>query len=133
MEMNLKPINKQVVVITGASSGIGRETALRFAKRGAKVVAAAHGEEALQSLVRQIEQFSGDATFQVCDVADFEQVKAVADKAVREYGRIDTWVNNAAINVYATFEQATPKEFRRVLDLNMMGQVHGCKAAVAVP
>ncbi len=61
MEITLKPINEQVVVITGASSGIGRETALQFAARGAKVVAAANGEAALQSLVRQIEQLGGEA------------------------------------------------------------------------
>jgi NAD(P)-dependent dehydrogenase (short-subunit alcohol dehydrogenase family) len=130
MKITLKPINKQVVVITGASSGIGRETALQFAAGGAKVVAVAHGEQALQSLVRQIEQLGGEATYQVCDVADFEQVQAAARKAVSEYGRIDTWINNAAINLYATFEQTTPEEFRRIFDVNVMGQVHGCKAAL---
>jgi NAD(P)-dependent dehydrogenase (short-subunit alcohol dehydrogenase family) len=128
--MKLKPIQEQVVVITGASSGIGRETALQFAERGAKVVAAARGEQALQSLVRSIEQTGGTATYQVCDVADFEQVKAVAAKSVREYGRIDTWVNNAAIALYAPFEGTTPEEFRRVLEVNLMGQVHGAQAAL---
>lgn len=128
--MKLKPIKKQVIVMTGASSGIGRETALQFAKRGAKVVVAARGEQALQSLVREIKQQGGEATYQVCDVADFEQVKAVAAKAVREYGRIDTWVNNAAVALYAPFEQTTPEEFRHVLEVNLMGQVHGAQAAL---
>lgn len=130
MKITLKPINEQVVVITGASSGIGREAALRFAELGANVVAASNGEQALRSLVREIEGRGGKAIYQVCDVADFEQVRALADKSAREYGRIDTWVNNAAINLYATFEQTTPEEFRRIFDVNVMGQVHGCKAAL---
>jgi NAD(P)-dependent dehydrogenase (short-subunit alcohol dehydrogenase family) len=128
--MKLKPIREQVVVITGASSGIGREAALQFAQRGAKLVAAARNEQALQSLVQSIEQKGGQATYQVCDVSDFEQVKAVAAKAVREYGRINTWVNNAAIALYAPFEGTTPEEFRRVLEVNLMGQVHGAQAAL---
>jgi NAD(P)-dependent dehydrogenase (short-subunit alcohol dehydrogenase family) len=126
----LKPLDKQVVVVTGASSGIGRETALQFAARGAKVVAAAQGEEGLQSLVRQIEEQGGAAIAQVCDVANVEQVKALADKAVHEYGRIDTWVNNAAVILYAPFEQTTAEEFQRILDVNVMGQVHGAHAAL---
>ena len=69
----------------------------------------------------RIEKTCGTATYQVCDVADFEQVQALAAKAVREYGRIDTWVNNAAIVLCATFEQTTSEEFRRVLDVNVMG------------
>lgn len=130
MNIQLKPVREQVIVITGASSGIGRETALQAAARGAKVVAAAQGEEGLQSLVRQIEERGGVATAHVCDVADFEQVKALADKAVREHGRIDTWVNNAAIHLYAPFQHTTPEEFRRILDVNVMGQVHGAHAAL---
>jgi NAD(P)-dependent dehydrogenase (short-subunit alcohol dehydrogenase family) len=130
MTIRLKPINRQVVVITGASSGIGRETALQFAAKGAKVVAGAQSEQALQSLVSRIAESGGTATYQVCDVADYEQVQALSEKAVREYGRIDTWVNNAAIALYATFEQTTPEEFRRVLEVNLMGQVHGAHAAL---
>ena len=130
MTFSLKPINRQVVVITGASSGIGRETALQFAAQGAKVVVGAQSEQALQSLVRRIEGTGGTATYQVCDVTDCEQVQALAKKAVQEYGRIDTWVNNAAIVLYATFEQTTAEEFRRVLDVNLMGQVHGAHAAL---
>jgi NAD(P)-dependent dehydrogenase (short-subunit alcohol dehydrogenase family) len=130
MGIRLKPIHKQVVVVTGASSGIGRETALQFSARGAKIVAAAQGEEGLQSLVRQIRKQGGVATTHVCDVADLQQVKALADKAMREYGRIDTWVNNAAIILYAPFEETTSEEFRRILDVNVMGQVHGAQAAL---
>lgn len=128
--MRLKPINQQVVVITGASSGIGRETALRFAARGAKVVAAARSESGLESLVEEIRQNGGEAIYEICDVSDFDQIQKVAEKTVVQYGRIDTWINNAAVTVYATFEETTLEEFRRILDVNVMGQVHGCKAAL---
>ncbi len=128
--MKLKPIAEQVVVITGASSGIGRETALRFAERGAKVVATARSEPGLQSLVAEITARGGQAAYAVCDVADFAQVEHVADTAVRTFGRIDTWVNNAAVSVYARFEDTTPDEFRRVMEVSYLGQVHGALAAL---
>jgi NAD(P)-dependent dehydrogenase (short-subunit alcohol dehydrogenase family) len=128
--MKLKPINQQVVVITGASSGIGRETALQFAARGAKVIAAARSESGLNSLVEEIRGNGGEAIYEVCDVADFNQVQKIAERAVEQYGRIDTWVNNAAVTVYATFENTTLEEFQRILNVNLMGQVHGCKAGL---
>jgi NAD(P)-dependent dehydrogenase (short-subunit alcohol dehydrogenase family) len=128
--MKLKSIRNQVVVITGASSGIGRETALQFAQRGAKVVAAARSEHGLRTLVQEIERKGGNAIYQVCDVTNFQQVKALASKAAEAFGRIDTWVNNAAVAVYAHFENTTPEEFRRVLEVNLMGQVHGAQAAL---
>ena len=126
----LKPIEEQVVVLLGASSGIGRETALRFAERGAKVVVAARNEPALAELVSEITGRGGEAAYAVCDVADFRQVEAVADLAVRTFGRIDTWVNVAAVSVYAGFEETSLEEFRRIMDVNFMGQVHGAKAAL---
>lgn len=123
--MQLKPINQQVVVVVGASSGIGRETALRFAKQGASVVVSARSESGLQSLVEEIQGFEGKATAVTADVSEFEQVRAIADKAIQTYGRLDTWVHCAAINLYATFEQTTPEEFKRIVDVNLIGQVHG--------
>ncbi|HEY0459664.1 MAG TPA: SDR family oxidoreductase [Pyrinomonadaceae bacterium] len=128
--MKLKPINEQVVVITGASSGIGRAAALDFGKLGAKVVAAARDELGLQSLVEEIRADGGEAIFKVCDVADFSQVTEVAQAAVERFGRIDTWVNNAAVLLFAKFEDTTTDEFRRLMEVNFMGQVHGCKAAL---
>ena len=101
--MKLKPLSDQVVVIVGASSGIGRETALRFAERGSKVVVAARSEPGLTSLVNEIEARGGQGAYAVCDVSDFEQVKAVAETAVQTFGCIDTWVNVAAVSVYARF------------------------------
>ena len=128
--MQLKPINQQVVAVVGASSGIGRETALQFAKRGAKVVVAARSEPGLLSLVDEIRRNGCDATYILADVSDFEQVKAIADKTVEVYGRLDTWVHAPSNNVFATFDNIKPEEFKRVIDVSLMGQVYGAMAAL---
>jgi NAD(P)-dependent dehydrogenase (short-subunit alcohol dehydrogenase family) len=128
--MQLKAVEEQVVALMGASSGIGRETALRFARRGAKVVVSARSEEGLGSLVEQIRGEGGEAIAVPADTSEFDQVKAVADRAVEEYGRLDTWVHLAAVGLFATFEQTTPEEFARVIDVNLMGQVYGAMAAL---
>ncbi len=128
--MQLKPIAQQVVVVVGASSGIGRETALRFAKHGANVVVAARSEPGLASLVDEIRRAGGEATAITADVAEFAQVQAVADRAVQEYGRIDTWVQLASVAVWGTFEQTTPAEFKRIIDVNLTGQAYGAMAAL---
>jgi NAD(P)-dependent dehydrogenase (short-subunit alcohol dehydrogenase family) len=130
MMMRLKPVEEQVVVVMGASSGIGRETALRFAERGARVVVSARGKEGLDSLAEEIRREDGEATPVVADTSEYEQVKAVADRAVEEYGRLDSWVHLAAVGLFATFEQTTPEEFERVIDVNLMGQVYGAMAAL---
>jgi NAD(P)-dependent dehydrogenase (short-subunit alcohol dehydrogenase family) len=129
--MGLKPIDQQVVVLVGASSGIGREAALRFARRGAKVVVSARGEEGLDTLVDEIKRDGGEAIAVTADVAHFDQVQAIAERAVEHFGRIDTWVHLAGIGLFATFEQTTPEEFKRVIEVNLLGQVHG--AMVALP
>ncbi|MEH2283460.1 MAG: SDR family oxidoreductase [Nostoc sp.] len=128
--MQLKPINQQVVSVVGASSGIGRITALEFARRGAKVVVSARSESKLKSLVEEIRGFGGEATFYVADVEVFEQVKAIADKTVEVYGRLDTWVHVAAIGIFATFDNTTPEEFKHLIDVNLLGQVYGAMAAL---
>jgi len=129
--MQLKPIADQIVVIVGASSGIGRDAALRFAKQGAKVVVSARSESGLLSLVENIKQLGGDGIAVTADVSVFEQVQEIADRAIAAYGRIDTWVHAAATAVFSTFEHLTPEEFKRVIDVNLMGQVYG--AMVALP
>jgi NAD(P)-dependent dehydrogenase (short-subunit alcohol dehydrogenase family) len=128
--VQLKPVEEQVVALMGASSGIGRETALRFAERGARVVVSARSEEGLNSLVEEVRDKGGQATAIPAEVTDFEQVKAVANAAVEKYGRLDTWVHLAAVGLFATFEQTTPEEFERVIDVNLMGQVYGAMAAL---
>lgn len=129
--MKLKPIEQQVVAVVGASSGIGRETALQFAKRNAKVVVSARTESGLASLVEEITALGGDAIAIPADVAEFDQVKSIVDKTIARYGRLDTWVHAAGTGIIAPFEQVTPEEFKRVIDVNLMGSVYG--AMVAMP
>jgi NAD(P)-dependent dehydrogenase (short-subunit alcohol dehydrogenase family) len=129
--VHLKPIEQQVVVLVGASSGIGREAALQFAQRGAQVIVAARSEAGLLSLTEEIERAGGEASYITADVSDFQQVKAIADKALERYGRIDTWVQAAGTGLVAPFKDITPEEFQRVIDVNLMGQVYG--AMVALP
>src|SRR5215208_2454860 len=128
--MQLKPIEEQVVVLMGASSGIGRETALRFAERGARLVVSARSEKGLASLVEEIQDKGGEAVAIPAEGSEFEQVKAVADGAVEAYGRLDTWIHLAAVLLVASYEDTTPEEFGRVIDVNLMGQVYGAMAAL---
>lgn len=128
--MQLKPIDRQVVAIVGASSGIGRETAIRFAQKGAKVVVSARSKPGLESLITEIKNFGGEAIAVIADVADFQQVKAIADRAVEQYGRLDTWVHLSATGIIAQFDEITPEEFKRVIDVNLTGQAYGAMAAL---
>lgn len=125
-----RPLRDQVVVITGASSGIGRETTLQLARRGARLTAIARGTEALQSLVGEVERIGGEIHTVAADVADWPAIERAAAETVERFGRIDTWVNNAAVSVYATIEGLTIDEFHRVTGVNYLGQVHGVKAAL---
>jgi NAD(P)-dependent dehydrogenase (short-subunit alcohol dehydrogenase family) len=125
-----RPLAEQVVVVTGAGSGIGRETARTFAVHGARVVAAARSPRALDSLVAEVERLGAEGLAVPTDVADHGQVEALAARAVERFGRIDTWVNNAAVSTYGTVEQMTPEELRRVIEVDLLGQVFGMKAAL---
>jgi NAD(P)-dependent dehydrogenase (short-subunit alcohol dehydrogenase family) len=130
MMVRLTPVAEQSVVITGASSGIGRVTALRFARGGARVTVAARNARALDQLVEQIEHEGGEALAVPTDVAVEAQVQALAERAAGRFGGIDTWVNNAGVSMYAPFDEVTSEEFRRVIDVNFFGQVYGCRAAL---
>jgi NAD(P)-dependent dehydrogenase (short-subunit alcohol dehydrogenase family) len=125
-----RPIRQQVVVITGASSGIGREAVLQFAQRRARITAMARGRQGLETLVAEVERMGSEIHIVVGDVADWPAVERAAAQTAERFGRIDTWVNNAAVSVYATIEQLTVEEFRRVTEVNYLGQVHGVKAAL---
>ena len=129
MEINLKPAGAQVIVVFGASSGIGRLTALEFAKKGAKVCAAARSEAGLKSLISEIEENGGEAFYVTADAAKFEQVKAVAEKTVERYGRLDTWIHSAAAFLFAPFNETEPEEYERLIEVNLLGQIYGAKAA----
>ena len=136
MRIKLKLISEQAVVVFGASSGIGRQTALDFAKRGAKVCIAARSEAGLYSLVEEIYEIKRkyqnncEAFAVVAEAADFDQVRAVAEATVEQFGRIDTWVHSAATFLFASFERIEPEEFRRLIEVNLLGQVHGAMAAL---
>jgi short-subunit dehydrogenase len=125
-----RPIRDQIVVITGASSGIGRETALMFGERGATVVLAARNETALASVAKEVERIGGRASAVVTDVARWEQVERLARQAAERFGRIDTWVNNAGVSTYATVEELTVAEIERVIQVNLLGEIYGMKAAL---
>jgi NAD(P)-dependent dehydrogenase (short-subunit alcohol dehydrogenase family) len=125
-----RPLAEQVVVITGASSGIGRATALELARRGARVVCAARTEPALDSVVAEITAAGGQALAVPTDVADPAAVRALATAAEDRFGRIDTWVNNAAVTVWGRVEDISDEEFDRVMRVNFLGQVHGVHAVL---
>jgi len=126
----MKPVSEQVVVITGASSGIGRASALAFGARGASVVLAARNREALEHVAAQIEAGGGKAHVVVTDVSVWAQVERLAAEAISRFGRIDTWLNNAAVNEHASVVDMTIEELDRIIQVNLMGQIYGVKAAL---
>lgn len=125
-----QPVNEQVVVITGASSGIGRAAALEFGRRGAKLVLAARNGEALHDLAAEIGAAGGEAQVVVTDVARREDVDRLAAEAVTRFGRIDTWVNNAAVVVYGTVLDTPVEEMEQIIQVNLLGQIYGMKAVL---
>jgi NAD(P)-dependent dehydrogenase (short-subunit alcohol dehydrogenase family) len=128
--MEKKPLREQVVVVTGASTGLGRAIARGAGAGGAKVVLAARNEEALANGVGEIEQAGSEALAVPTDVADLAQVRNLVDRAVERFGRIDTFVANAMVTVYAEAADLEPDELRRVMDVNFFGVVNGYWAAL---
>jgi NAD(P)-dependent dehydrogenase (short-subunit alcohol dehydrogenase family) len=120
----------EVVVVTGASAGVGRAVAHAFARRGARVCLVARGLEGLEEARREVESLGGTALVAQADVADHEQVDAAAERCERELGPIDVWVNNAMATVFARFTDVTPEEYRRATEVTYLGAVHGTMAAL---
>ncbi len=120
----------QVVVVTGASGGIGRAVARAFGARQARVALLARGEKGLQEAAADVTRNGGTALEIPTDVADFAQVEAAAERAEKELGPIDVWVNVAFTSVFAPFDQIEPDEFRRVTEVSYLGYVHGTMAAL---
>ena len=125
-----RKLDSAVVVITGASSGIGRATGLGFAERGARVVLAARRVGALEELARQCEAAGGQALAVATDVTDQAAVAELARRAVERFGRIDVWVNNAGVYLLGSLEATPPEAFRQVLETNFFGYVHGARAVL---
>ena len=128
--MRKKPIGEQVVVVTGASSGLGRAIARAAGERGAKVVVTARNAEALDNCVAEIEAAGSEALAVPGDCAVQDEVGRVVEQVVDRFGRIDTYVANAIVTVYAETYRYAPEELRRVMDVNFFGQVYGYWAAL---
>src|SRR5690242_8095449 len=119
-----------VVVITGASGGIGRATARRFAEDGAKIALLARGEAGLEGVATEIRELGGKALVLPTDVADPQQVEAAAQRAEDELGPIDVWINDAMATIYAEFLDVEPDEYRRATDVTYHGMVWGTRTAL---
>jgi NADP-dependent 3-hydroxy acid dehydrogenase YdfG len=130
MAIRLKPVSEQVMVITGASSGIGLATAKAAAAAGAKVVLAARSRDALAQAVDEIKQAGGEAAFAVADVAHRDELEQVAATAVDRFGGFDTWVNNAGVGIWGLIEEVSEQDRRRLFATNFWGVVYGCDIAV---
>lgn len=121
---------QEVVVVTGASAGVGRAIVREFACRGARVGLIARGEERLAEAAREVEALGGEPLVLPCDVADNQAVESAAAEVERRWGRIDVWVNCAMTTVFAPVMETTPEEYRRVLEVTFLGYVHGTQAAL---
>ena len=130
MTIPLKPLDQQVVVITGASSGIGLVTARTAAARGAQVMLVARSEDALRSAVEGIVADGGRAAYSVADVGDRHALTRAANAAIAQFGRIDTWINDAGVAIYARLLETPDDEHHRLFETNYFGVVHGALAAV---
>lgn len=120
----------KVVVITGASAGIGRATAIRFAKDGAKIALLARGRAGLEGARRDVEAAGGEAIIIPTDVAEPEAVESAAQRAEDEFGPLDIWVNDAMCSVFSPVKQMSPEEFKRVTEVTYLGTVYGTMAAL---
>jgi short-subunit dehydrogenase len=122
--------NQEVVVITGASAGVGRAVAREFGKRGARVALLARGRDGLEAAKREIEAAGGEALVLPADVARAEEVDEAAAQVVRRWGAIDVWINNAMVSVFSPVWETEAREYERVTAVTYLGVVHGTLAAL---
>jgi NAD(P)-dependent dehydrogenase (short-subunit alcohol dehydrogenase family) len=123
-------MDRPVVVVTGASAGLGRAIVREFAARGADVGLIARGIDGLEGARHEVEAAGGRALVLPLDVADYDDVEAAAERVTRELGPIDVWVNNAMVSVFAPVAELRPEEIRRVTDVSYLGVVYGTLAAL---
>ena len=128
----MSEVQDKVVIITGASSGLGEATARRLAKSGAKLMLAARREDRLQELVAEIQQDGGTAKYQVTDVSDRSQVEALAQATQQAYGRIDVLVNNAGIMPLSPLAETKVDEWEQMVDVNIKGVLYGVAAVMPI-
>ena len=128
--MASKNLADAVVVITGASSGIGAATAVEVARRGGAVVLGARGERALEAVAERCREAGGRALAVPTDVTDAAAVERLAMRAAAEFGRVDAWINNAAVSAVGLFEEIPLDELRRVIEVNLLGVAYGMRAAL---
>jgi short-subunit dehydrogenase len=125
VRLHLKPLREQVLVITGASSGIGLTTARLAAQRGARLVLAARSEQALRQLEEEINTAGGEALAVIADVGKEEDVRHIADAAMTRFGGFDTWINDASVSIYGKLADVPIEEHRRLFETNFWGMVYG--------
>jgi NAD(P)-dependent dehydrogenase (short-subunit alcohol dehydrogenase family) len=126
----LRPVEDAAVVVTGASSGIGRSAALKFAARGSSLALAARDRDDLDTVREECERAGADAIAIETDVGDENAVEELARSAEQCFGRVDVWVNDAGVMAFGPFEEIPSEIFRRVIETNLFGQVHGARAAL---
>lgn len=130
MAVPLKPLDQQVIVITGASSGIGLATALAAADQGARIVLAARSAQTLAQIAQHINSAGGQAIAVATDVGDRAQVERLAQAAIERFGRIDTWINDAGVSIYGRLDEVSDDDSRRLFDTNFWGTVYGSLVAL---
>ena len=129
--LTLKPLAEQVVVITGATSGIGLTTAHLAAERGAKLLLIARSEDTLRRVCADLERKGAQVAYAVADVADRGQLERAAQVGIERFGRFDTWVNDAGVGAYAKLEEISDEDHRRIFETNYWGTVYGSLIAVS--
>jgi short-subunit dehydrogenase len=130
MAVSLKKVAHQVIVITGATSGVGLVTAREAARRGARLVLAARNEPALKQLAAELTGRGNEVVYVVADVGDEAQVRSIAQAAIMRFGGFDTWINNAGVSIYGRTEDIPLEDQKRLFDTNFWGVVHGSLVAV---